>query len=150
MKIVESDTPNDCLRIVIASLLEVAVESIPWHPVVDEASWSRTWNGLIGWLAGRGWHLLWNDVEGVARVPLELFLASLAGTAHYVIVSVQHPTMQAGWAHALLVRGDDVVLYPPTGGPDAPIDELEVVGVGVLVPIDPAAFTHRRRVMIGA
>lgn len=141
MIVAESPRQHECLRVVVASLLEVDVDVVPWVELApgDDDAWQAAWAAVTGWLVDRGWWLEWDELE--PGVPLEPGI----GPPVYWIAAVQHDAWE-GLGHALLMHGDDVVLYPPTGTADPSFDELLLVGTGRLLPLDPAALELVRQV----
>lgn len=137
----ESTREHDCLRVVVASVFEVPADAIPWRDVATD--WEGAWSAVVAFARARGFHLSWNELAD--STPLVEWLDDVFDPPLFWIASVLHASFD-DYAHALLFRGRELVLYPPTGKADVPLADLELAGVGVFVAIDPARFVLGRDV----
>lgn len=140
--------PDDCLATAVAALLGIQAIDLP-H--TGRLPWEEAYMDLRRALADRGWRIAYTEWPGTPDDTLADVLA-VPGNADWDeielamqwIVSVGHPSFQ-GVAHALVIRGSEVLFDPAEGtGRRPPHDELKMLGSFLICPIDPSAFTFRK------
>lgn len=150
MIVAESDRPHDCMRIALASILELDVDAFPYIGdvnVADSPEWLVVWATLRDRVAALGWGLSWTNLDEPWPTLPEYVDAWGDGEPFYWIACATHPSWPAGYGHALVMLGPEIVVWPPTGTADPPLDELSIAGVCYLLPLDPARFVLRRNVL---